>query len=106
MASDGCWSASPDHRPFVQVHAGVIRFSSSDVLPESEWQARRHAHENRIDGWIAPHRARAARGEKHPVHDFLFTYYSFRPAWLRRWHPGVGYALGGNAAREFLRWAG
>jgi hypothetical protein len=30
---------------------------------------------------------------KHPVHDFLFTYYSQRPAQLRRWHPGYGVAL-------------
>lgn len=30
---------------------------------------------------------------KHPVHDFLFTYYSQRPAQLRRWHPGFGVAL-------------
>ena len=30
---------------------------------------------------------------KHPVHDFLFTYYSHGPAQLRRWHPGYGVAL-------------
>ena len=30
---------------------------------------------------------------KHPVHDFLFTYYSFRPAQLRRWSPGYGVVL-------------
>jgi hypothetical protein len=29
------------------------------------------------------------------VHDFLFTYYSFRPAQLRRWSPGYGVALAG-----------
>ena len=29
----------------------------------------------------------------HPVHDFLFTYYSQRPSALRRWHPGYGVAL-------------
>ena len=34
--------------------------------------------------------------------DFLFTYYSHRPAQLRRWHPGVGLALAGEAARERL----
>ena len=28
-------------------------------------------------------------GVKHPVHDFLFTYYSFGPRQLRRWHPGT-----------------
>jgi hypothetical protein len=29
-------------------------------------------------------------GLSHPVDDFLFTYYSFRPSWLSRWHPGIG----------------
>jgi len=38
------------------------------------------------------------------VYDFLFSYYAFRPAWLRRWHPGPDVALAGEAAREFLRW--
>ena len=31
-------------------------------------------------------------------------YYPFRPAWLRRWHPGPGVVLAGTAAREYLRW--
>jgi hypothetical protein len=53
--------------------------------------------------WTDPHQARAMRGEKHPVYDFLFTYYAFRPAWLRRWHPGPDIALAGESAREFLR---
>lgn len=39
------------------------------------------------------HRSRAGRQIKHPVEDFLFTYYSLRPAQLRRWHPGPGIAL-------------
>lgn len=38
------------------------------------------------------------------MYDFLFTYYGFRPAWLRRWHPGPDVVLGGAGAREFLRW--
>ena len=38
-------------------------------------------------------RARRSRGERHPVLDFLFTYYSHRPARLLRWHPGPGVAL-------------
>lgn len=54
--------------------------------------------------WTDPHQLRAARGEKHPVHDFLFHYYAFRPAWLRRWHPGPDVVLAGAGAREFLRW--
>jgi hypothetical protein len=34
----------------------------------------------------------------HPVHDFLFTYYSQRPAGLRRWHPGFGRVLAGGSS--------
>jgi len=77
---------------------------SRTILAEPDWRARRSAHEARVRAWTDPHQARAARGEKHPVHDFLFTYYAFRPAWLRRWHPGPDVALAGGAAREFLRW--
>ena len=66
------------------------------VLPQDEWVARRRAHERRVDAWIEPHLGRRRRGETHAVDDFLFTYYSYRPAALRRWHPGVGVALEGN----------
>jgi hypothetical protein len=72
------------------------------VLSEETWLARAHAHETRVRAWTDPHQARAARGEKHPVHDFLFTYYGHRPAWLRRWFPGPGVVLAGPAAHAFL----
>lgn len=74
------------------------------VLDEPVWRARQAAHESRVRAWTDPHQQRAARGEKHPVYDFLFSYYAFRPAWLRRWHPGPDIALAGPGAREFLRW--
>ena len=70
-------------------------------VPEEEWRARRAAHQRRVDGWTAGHLARRERGEKHPVADFLFTYYSHRPAQLRRWHPGAGVELLGADAAEF-----
>ena len=73
------------------------------ILTEPEWLARQAEHAARVQAWLGPHQARAARGEKHPVHDFLFSYYAFRPAWLRRWHPGPDVVLAGGAAREFLR---
>jgi hypothetical protein len=63
------------------------------TLAAAEWQARRAAHEQRVDAWTAGHLARADRGEKHPVEDFLFTYYSHRPGRLRRWSPGGGVVL-------------
>lgn len=52
-------------------------------------EARAVAHAARLAPYVTPHLARRAAGEKHPVHDFLFTYYNFRPAQLLRWHPGL-----------------
>ncbi len=68
---------------------------SVEVLPEVVWRARAAAHEARVDALVRPHLERRRGGVKHPVHDFLFTYYSQRPAQLRRWHPGFGTALEG-----------
>ncbi|MBN9117633.1 MAG: 3-methyladenine DNA glycosylase [Planctomycetes bacterium] len=45
-----------------------------------------------------------ARHEKHPVYDFLFEYYSFRPAHLLRWSPGPDVLLEG-ATRDDVAWA-
>ena len=73
-------------------------------LSEADWRERQRAHEARIRHWTNPHQARQARGEKHPVEDFLFEYYRFRPSWLRRWHPGPDVVILGDRAREFLRW--
>ena len=63
------------------------------LLAEDEWRARAAAHAERVDAWTAPRLERARRGEKHPVDDFLFTYYPTRAGQLRRWHPGLGVAL-------------
>jgi hypothetical protein len=63
------------------------------VLDEPTWRARAAAHAARVDPFVGPHLARRRAGLKHPVHDFLFTYYSQRPSQLRRWHPGYGVAL-------------
>lgn len=71
------------------------------MLSRAEWRERRAAHEARIDGWLAGHLERRRHGAKHPVEDFLFTYYSYRPAHLRRWHPGYGVALEGAALADF-----
>ncbi len=70
------------------------------VLAAPDWRARRAAHEHRVDGWTAGHLARRRAGAKHPVEDFLFTYYSYRPAQLRRWHPGPGVVLRGADPAE------
>ncbi|GAA1628129.1 3-methyladenine DNA glycosylase [Catellatospora bangladeshensis] len=75
----------------------------TEVLDPAVWRARRQAHEQLVDGWLATHLARRRDGVKHPVHDFLFTYYSHRPAQLRRWHPGAGVLLiDGEPARDYV----
>ncbi|MFJ4175888.1 3-methyladenine DNA glycosylase [Microbacterium sp. NPDC089696] len=73
-------------------------------LSRTEWQERERAHHDRADALTAEHRDRASRGEKHPVWDFLFTYYSYKPAQLRRWHPGAGVELEDAVERRAWRW--
>jgi hypothetical protein len=74
----------------------MVEEAQQTVLDEASWRPRAVAHEARVDEFVAPHLARRAAREKHPVHDFLFTYYSQRPAQLRRWHPGYGVGLAGR----------
>lgn len=113
------WVGSPAFRPCLAqanptglkaglpplLHSSPLTLlSSPTVLPAEAWEERRQAHEQRMRVWLDPHQERAARGEKHPVWDFLFTYYAFRPSWLRQWHPGPDVLLAGESARAFLRW--
>ena len=81
-----------------------MRVRSNDVifLAENDWHERRTQHEARVRRWIGPRLERAARHECDPVEDFLFEYYPYRPARLLRWHPGIGIALRGETAREYL----
>ncbi len=73
-----------------------------EIWEESKWRGCVQAHEERVESWVAPHLERRSIGLTHPVDDFLFTYYSYRPAALRRWHPGIGVALTGPSIGEFL----
>ncbi len=68
-----------------------------------DWQRSRDSHRSRMFPWVEAHRQRAARGDKHPVYDFLFTYYSQRPAHLLRWSPGVEVELV-DAVKSDLDW--
>lgn len=63
------------------------------TLTRDEWSAAEATHHARVDEATAEHRARRRAGVRHPVEDFLFTYYSHSPAQLRRWHPGAGVHL-------------
>nr|WP_203433506.1 3-methyladenine DNA glycosylase [Jiangella asiatica] len=74
------------------------------ILAEEEWKARAAAHQARVDALVGAHLERRRAGRGHPVHDFLFTYYSHKPSHLRRWHPGVGVTLQGAAPHK--DWSG
>jgi hypothetical protein len=65
------------------------------VLAAADWAARRDAHSAAVDALVGPHLDRRRRGQRHPVEDFLFEYYSYRPGQLRRWHPGADVVLAG-----------
>ena len=67
-------------------------------LTEHEWRERAAAHAARVAPWIEPRLERRRRGLTHPVDDFLFDYYSWRPGQLARWHPGAGVLLTGDVA--------
>jgi hypothetical protein len=88
------------HAPNLAGRVRVTMVGVTDAVPGPVWRARRAAHQRRVDGWTAGHRERRQRGADHPVEDFLFTYYSLRPAQLRRWHPGPGQVLAGADPAE------
>lgn len=58
------------------------------ILDPDAWRPLEARHHAVVDEVVVPHLHRARTGVKHPVIDFLFTYYSQSPAKLRRWHPG------------------
>lgn len=67
------------------------------VLAHEAWEALEAQHADRVDAATSSHRERRQSGIAHPVEDFLFTYYPFKPSQLRRWHPGPGVVLEGAA---------
>ena len=74
------------------------------ALEQSAWQALEADHACRVDAATAGHRERRRRATAHPVEDFLFSYYPFKPSQLRRWHPGPGVVLEGAAGQDRRGW--
>jgi hypothetical protein len=75
----------------------------ADRLTQDVWRPLETAHHARVDAVTAAHLSRRQGARKHPVEDFLFSYYMLRPAQLRRWHPGPGILL--EDAVERAEWA-
>jgi hypothetical protein len=68
----------------------MLTSSPPTLISASAWRAASAAHAEAVEARTADHVARRSRGQKHPVEDFLFTYYPFKPGQLAVWHPGVG----------------
>ena len=63
------------------------------TMAGSVWRHRRDDYLARVRPLASDRVIRS--GRKHPVYDFLFEYYSYRPAHLLRWTPGIGVVLSG-----------
>ncbi len=74
------------------------------VLSAAEWTKQAAAHENRARVFGEPFVARRMKAQKHPIEDFLFTYYTQKPGQLYRWHPGRDVVLTGERAAERSSW--
>jgi hypothetical protein len=62
-----------------------------------EWKARQAAHLDRVGDLAEAFAQRRSHGTKHPVEDFLFTYYNLSPAKLKQWVPPLGSAIEATA---------
>lgn len=74
------------------------------LLTAGAWQEREDSHAQRVRRYADPYLARRSAGRKHPVEDFLFTYYTQKPGQLLRWHPGAGVVLSGERAAARTGW--
>lgn len=71
---------------------------SLTVLSAERWHKTAAAHEQRIGAYTGPLMRLHKQGVKHPVYDFLFSYYYLSAGALKRWHPGVGVILANPSA--------
>lgn len=58
------------------------------ALRPAQWREQRRAHQALVDTWVTPHLQRRRSGHRHPIEDFLWDYYPYRPSALRLWNPG------------------
>ena len=63
------------------------------AIPYEIWMNTAEKHRQTAREWTVPCRTRKGAHQKHPVFDFLFTYYPFSLGRLEQWHPGPNVAL-------------
>jgi hypothetical protein len=86
----------------------LLNFGMSPPLPTSlpflstkEQDDQAASHRALIETITIPMRDRKSRQQRHPVYDFIHTYYSFSLGRLEKWHPGFGVILEANSETEF-----
>jgi hypothetical protein len=73
------------------------------AIAKSTWLARIAQHRERLAPFAEERLARQFAHIKHPINDFLFEYYNYRPAELLRWSPGPDVLLE-DAQPEDIAW--
>lgn len=76
------------------------KYPIGEMLTAETWRAQREAYLQRVGPWADDRVRRSRQHKRHPVYDFMFEYYSFRPAHLLRWTPGFGVTLAGASKRD------
>lgn len=71
------------------------------TISVAEARTLRAAHETRVHEWTSDRVSRASVAQWHPVYDFLFEYYPYRAAKLKRWSPGCNLFVSNASASEF-----
>ena len=86
------------------LHSGITApvLDHSVYLQEKAWLAQQAKNTQVLQPMIMAHRQRRLNGEKHPIVDFLFDYYHFKPSKLLQWSPGIGLYLTGSQTDKFL----
>ena len=69
--------------------------------PHHEWIKESESFTAKVKQWTDPYRKQKGMGVKHPVHDFLFSYYSHPMGRLESWHPGLGVLLESSGTNHF-----
>lgn len=67
--------------------------ANTTYLEAVDLDLRLRSHESRVERLAQQRIDRKSRNLKHPVEDFLWEYYSFRPSQLLRWSPGLRFSL-------------
>jgi len=74
---------------------------SITVLSSKEQDERAANHRALIETITLPMRDRKSRQQRHPVYDFIHTYYSFSLGRLEKWHSGFGIILEDDSKTDF-----